>query len=181
MRSYIDRYDINKTIQKLEEKISLSNHKEYKIISELAREKLSALAQSGLSDLKFYQYTENLKDNITNINLENLATKLRELAGRLSSDHEEIKEDLLKNAYDLEGYHRDIVIPMTNWSNQLSNSAIELEEHIKFNHSSMAEAIHDLVTKVDNAQEFINKQGSQHVKTVSPTLILRDPKTKYSQ
>ncbi|XP_031777823.1 prominin-like protein isoform X3 [Nasonia vitripennis] len=167
LRSYIDRYDINKTIQKLEEKISLSNHKEYQIISETARDKLNALAQSGLSDLKFYQYTENLKDNITNINLENLATKLRELAGRLSSDHEEIKEDLLKNAYDLEGYHRDIVIPMTNWSNQLSNSAIELEEHIKFNHTSMAEAIHDLVTKVDNAQKFINKQGSQHVKTLA--------------
>lgn len=177
LRSYIDRYDINKTIQKLEEKITLSNHKEYKIISETARDKLAALAQSGLSDLKFYQYTENLKDNITNINLENLASKLRELAGRLSSDHEEIKEDLLKNAYDLEGYHRDIVIPMTNWSNQLSNSAIELEEHIKFNHSSMAEAIHDLVTKVDNAQEFINKQGSQHVKTVNRTLVLHIPET----
>lgn len=172
MRGYIDQYDINQTIHKLEEKINLSDHKEYKIISKTAKEKLNALAQSGLSDLKFYQYTENLKDNITNIDLENLASKLRELAGRLSNDHEEVKEDLLKNAYDLEGYHRDIVIPMTNWSNQLSNSAMRLDEHIRFNHTSMADAIHDLLTKVDKAQKFISQKGSQHVKTVNSIIVM---------
>jgi prominin 1 len=164
LRGYIDRYDINQTIHQLEQKISLS--REYKIISEAAREKLNALAQSGLSDIKFYQYTENLKDNITNINLEQLGNRLRGLASRLPNGYDNVKEDLLKNAYDLEGYHRDIVSPMSNLSSLLSNSAIELQEHIKFNHTSMAEAIHSLVDEVDKAQIFITESGPAHVKMV---------------
>ncbi|XP_011499437.1 PREDICTED: prominin-like protein isoform X1 [Ceratosolen solmsi marchali] len=165
LRGYIDRYDINQTIHQLEQKISLSH--DYKIISEAAREKLNALAQSGLSDIKFYQYTENLRDNITNINLEQLGSKLLDLALRLPRGYDNVKEDLLKNAYDLEGYHRDIVNPMSNLSSLLSSSAIELQEHIKFNHTSMAQAIHSLVDEVDKAQIFITESGPAHVKTLA--------------
>uniref|UniRef100_A0ABD2WAD6 Prominin-like protein n=1 Tax=Trichogramma kaykai TaxID=54128 RepID=A0ABD2WAD6_9HYME len=165
LRGFIDRYDINQTIHQLEQKISLSH--DYRIISEAAREKLNALAQSGLSDIKFYQFTDNLKDNITSINLEQLAGKLREVALKLPNGHDEVKEDLLKNAYDLEGYHRDIVVPMSNLSNRLSDSATELQEHIKFNHTSMAEAILSLVDQVDKAQVFISTSGPSHVKTLA--------------
>lgn len=170
LRSYVDRYAINQTIHQLEQKISLS-HK-YEIISRTAREKLNALADSGLSDIRFYQFTDNLKSNITNINLEQLALNLRELAGRLPSGHDSIKEDLLKNAYDLEGYHRDIVVPMSNNCSQLSDSAAELEEHIKFNHTSMTKAIHSLIEEVDEAQKFITESGPTHVKIVSVTYLL---------
>ncbi|XP_014235314.1 prominin-like protein isoform X2 [Trichogramma pretiosum] len=165
LRGFIDRYDINQTIHQLEQKISLSH--DYRIISEAAREKLNALAQSGLSDIKFYQFTDNLKDNITSINLEQLAGKLREVALKLPNGYDEVKEDLLKNAYDLEGYHRDIVVPMSNLSNRLSDSATELQEHIKFNHTSMAEAILSLVDQVDKAQVFISTSGPSHVKTLA--------------
>lgn len=165
MRSYIDRYDINQTIRQLEQKISLSH--DYKIISQSARDKLDSLAQSGLSDIKFWQYTDNLKENITNINLEQLGTKLRELASRLPRGNEEIKEELLRNAHELEQCHRDIVTPMSNLSNQLSDSAGELQEHIRFNHTSLSEAIRSLVNEVDNAQMFITKRGPTYVKLVS--------------
>ncbi|XP_014215519.1 prominin-like protein isoform X2 [Copidosoma floridanum] len=165
LRSYTDRYDINKTIQKLEEKISLSGT--YEIISKEAKMKLNALADSGLSDISFDQYTEHLKENITNINLQQLAEKLRDLASKLPRSHNDIKEELLKNAYDLEGYHRDIVIPMANLSHQLSETAMELQEHIKFNHSSMADAIYKLIKEVDKAQDFITKEGPKYVKMLA--------------
>lgn len=165
LRGYVDRYDINETIHQLEQKINLSH--DYKIISQSAREKLGALAQSGLSDIKFYQYTENLKENITNFNLEQLASQLEELAARLPASHEFIKKELLKNAYDLQECHQEILEPMNNLSNQLSERAVELQEHIKFNHSSMAEAIHSLVQEVDKAQVFISQRGPKYVKMVN--------------
>ena len=134
---------------------------------------MNALAESGLSDLRFYQYTENLKDNITNVDLDQLATRLRELASRLPNSYEKnyqtIKRDLIGYANDLENYHKNIVIPMVNWSGQLSDSAMRLQEHIKFNHTSMADAIHSLVAEVDKAQKFITESGPQHVKVVSTT------------
>lgn len=164
LRDYIDRYDINQTIRQLEQKINLSH--DYKIISQSAREKLGALAQSGLSDIKFYQYTENLKENITSFNLEQLSNQLEDLANRLPRGHEFIKKDLLQNARDLQECHQEILEPMNNLSNQLSDQAVELQEHIKFNHSSMAEAIHSLVQEVDKAQIFISQRGPKYVKMV---------------
>ncbi|XP_032665117.1 prominin-like protein isoform X6 [Odontomachus brunneus] len=161
LRDYAGRYDINDTIQQLRRKISLSPG--VVILKDSARSKLNDLAQSGLSDIKFYQYAELLAENITNINLEHLAKQLREVSAKLPSGQEDIRDSLEKNAHDLEHYHRDLVMPMATLSDQLSANALMLQENIKFNHSSMAEAIHDLVEEVTKAQQFLNKDGPEYV------------------
>ncbi|XP_072760847.1 prominin-like protein isoform X3 [Anoplolepis gracilipes] len=161
LRDYGGRYDINDTIQQLRRKISLSPG--VVILKDSARSKLNDLAQSGLSDIKFYQYAELLAENITNINLEHLAKQLREVSAKLPEGQEEIRLSLEKNAHDLEHYHRDLVMPMAMLSEQLSANALMLQENIKFNHSSMADAIHDLVDEVTKAQQFLNKDGPEYV------------------
>ncbi|XP_054007718.1 prominin-like protein isoform X2 [Hylaeus anthracinus] len=161
LRDYAGRYDINNTIQHLRRKINLSP--DVVILTGSAKLKLNDLAQSGLSDIKFYQYAEILAENITNINLEHLAKQLREVAAKLPEDQEVIRLSLEKNANDLEQYHRDLVIPMATLSEQLSEKALTLQENINFNHSSMAEAIHDLVEEVTKAQTFLNKDGPEYV------------------
>ncbi|KAK0097136.1 hypothetical protein PV326_003197 [Microctonus aethiopoides] len=161
LRSYIERYSISSTVDQLRKMINLSPG--IVILTESATSKLNDLAQSGLSDIKFYQYAELLKDNITNINLEHLGNKLRQIAEQLPSDQDDIRERLIKHAHDLEHYHRDLVVPMTTLSEQLSVSALTLEEHIKFNHGSMSEAIHVLVEEVMAAQQFLNKDGPEYV------------------
>ncbi|GAB1869021.1 Prominin-like protein isoform X2 [Camponotus japonicus] len=161
LRDYAGRYDINDTIQQLRRKISLSPG--VVILKDSARSKLNDLAQSGLSDIKFYQYAELLAENITNINLEHLAKQLREVSAKLPEGQDEIRLSLEKNAHDLEHYHRDLVMPMAMLSEQLSANALMLQENIKFNHSSMADAIHDLVDEVTKAQQFLNKDGPEYV------------------
>nr|XP_012152652.1 PREDICTED: prominin-like protein isoform X3 [Megachile rotundata] len=161
LREYTGRYDINNTIQQLRRKISLSPG--VVILTDSAKSKLNDLAQSGLSDIKFYQYAEILADNITNINLEHLARQLWEVSAKLPEGQEDIRVSLEKNAMDLEHYHRDLVVPMSTLSEQLATKALALEEKIKFNHSSMADAIHDLVDEVTKAQQFLNKDGPEYV------------------
>lgn len=164
LRNYTGRYDINDTIQQLRRKINLSPG--VVILKDSARSKLNDLAQSGLSDIKFYQYAELLAENITNINLEHLAKQLREVSAKLPENQDDIKFNLEKNAYDLERYHRELVVPMAMLSEQLSANALMLQENIKFNHSSMADAIHDLVDEVTKAQQFLNKDGPEYVQHV---------------
>ncbi|EZA49566.1 Prominin-like protein [Ooceraea biroi] len=161
LREYAGRYDINDTIQQLRRKISLSPG--VVILKDSARSKLNDLARSGLSDIKFYQYAELLAENITNINLEHLAKQLLEVSAKLPEGQEDIKLSLEKNAHDLEHYHRDLVMPMAQRSELLSVNALMLQENIKFNHSSMADAIHDLVDEVTKAQQFLNKDGPEYV------------------
>lgn len=170
LREYVSRYDINDTIQQLRRKISLSPG--VVILTDSAKSKLNDLAQSGLSDIKFYQYAEILHENITNINLEHLARQLREVSVKLPEDQEETRDSLEKNAHDLDHYHRDLVVPMAMLSEQLNETALTLQETIKFNHSSMAEAIHVLVDEVTKAQQFLNKDGPEYVQYVNFSFLL---------
>ncbi|KZC13741.1 Prominin-1-A [Dufourea novaeangliae] len=165
LREYAGRSDINDTIQQLRRKISLSPG--VVILTKSAKSKLNDLAESGLSDIKFYQYAEILADNITNINLEHLARQLREVSAKLPEGQEEIRDNLEKNAHDLDHYHKDLVVPMAMLSEQLSEKALTLQENIKFNHSSMAEAIHELVKEVTMAQQFLNKDGPEYVQLLA--------------
>ncbi|XP_017797719.1 PREDICTED: prominin-like protein isoform X2 [Habropoda laboriosa] len=174
LREYAGRYDINNTIQQLRRKISLSPG--VVILTDSAKSKLNDLAQSGLSDIKFYQYAEFLADNITNINLEHLARQLWEVSAKLPDGQKDIRESLEKNALDLGYNHKELVMPMAMYSEQLAAKAQMLEEKIKFNHSSMAEAIHDLVEEVTKAQQFLNKDGPecvQHLATRFGNAFLR--------
>ncbi|XP_043279042.1 prominin-like protein isoform X2 [Venturia canescens] len=161
LRKYAEKYSISSTIDQLRKMINLSPG--VVILSESAMLKLNDLAQSGLSDIKFYQYAELLKDNITNINLKQLAEKLRDISHKLPSSQESIRDSLLKNAHDLEHYHKDLVMPMAALSEELSDSALILQDHIKFNHESMADAIHSLVNEVITAQQFLNEAGPEYV------------------
>ncbi|XP_034944559.1 prominin-like protein [Chelonus insularis] len=165
LRDYIEDYAISSTIDRLKDMINLSPG--IVILTESATSKLNDLAQSGLSDIKFYQYAELLKDNITNINLEHLGTKLREVANHLSYEQADVRESLIKNAHDLMHYHNDLVTPMAMLSEKLSVNALTLEEHIKFNHGSMSEAIHSLVNEVIAAQVFLNKDGPKYVQVLA--------------
>ncbi|KAK1124273.1 hypothetical protein K0M31_006645, partial [Melipona bicolor] len=165
LREYAGRYDINNTIQQLRRKISLSP--DVVILTDSAKSKLNDLAQSGLSDIKFYQYVEILADNITNINLEHLSKQLLEVSAELPTGQDEIRVNLEKNALDLAYYHDQLVRPMATLSEQLVTKAVTLEEKIKFNHSSMAEAIHHLVDEVTKAQQFLNKDGPEYVQQLA--------------
>ncbi|KAK9295901.1 hypothetical protein QLX08_009931 [Tetragonisca angustula] len=165
LREYAGRYDINNTIQQLRRKISLSP--DVVILTDSAKSKLNDLAQSGLSDIKFYQYVEILADNITNINLEHLSKQLLEVSAELPAGQDEIRVSLEKNALDLVYYHDQLVRPMAMLSEQLVTKAVTLEEKIKFNHSSMAEAIHHLVDEVTKAQQFLNKDGPEYVQQLA--------------
>ncbi|XP_017759376.1 PREDICTED: prominin-like protein isoform X3 [Eufriesea mexicana] len=166
LREYAGRYDINNTIQQLRRKISLSPG--VVILRNSAKSKLHDLARSGLSDIKFYQYMEILEDNITNINLLHLAHELFIIASKLGDDgQEDIRHSVQNNRIELEHIHHQLVRPMAMLSEQLVARAMALEEKIRFNHSSMAEAIHNLVDEVTKAQQFLNKDGPEFVQQLA--------------
>ncbi|XP_015595428.1 prominin-like protein isoform X3 [Cephus cinctus] len=162
---HVGRYDMMETIQHLQHKINLSPG--VVILSSSAISKLKDLAESGLSDIKFYQYAEHLQNNITNINLRLLANKLMEVSAKVPASQANIRDSLIKNAADLERIHKELVVPMTTLSGKLIDIALVLEEHIKFNHSSMATAIDVLVDEVIRAQSFLNVDGPKYVQLLA--------------
>ncbi|CAL7934952.1 unnamed protein product [Xylocopa violacea] len=161
LRNHSGRFEINNTIQELRRQISLSP--DVVILTNSAKSKLQSLAQSGLSDIKFYQYVDILAGNITNINLHHLAKQLRDVMGRLPVGQDAIKHELEICARELEEKHEQLVKPMQMYSEELATKANALEEKIKFNHSSMEVAINNLISEVTKAQKFLNEEGPEHV------------------
>lgn len=181
LRTYIDGFKIKETINELQKKIRVSSN--VTIFPDKAKMKLENLKDSGLGEIKFDQYINNLKDNFTNFNLKDLANKLNSVATQLPAGNE--RNTLTKNANLLLKSHSDHVVPMTKLSDELSENAMKLEEHVKFNHSSMGEAIRHLVSDVTLAQQFLNEEGPKCVQRVSFafflfSLVLHFHRTRFS-
>lgn len=178
LSEYVERYDINSNIEKLKNKINLTPN--VVILTAEARRKLEALADSGLGEIKFDRYANVLRENITNMNLLDLAEKMDEVAENLTDNHREIKRNLSLNANTLRDIHKSLVVPMTETSEMLMATAENLQETIKFNHSSIQNAIRVLIDEVQRAQDYLNDRGPQIVHGVHNFLFfLTLPKPNY--
>ncbi|XP_076752857.1 LOW QUALITY PROTEIN: prominin-1-A [Xylocopa sonorina] len=165
LRDHTGRSDINSTIQKLCSQIRLSS--KVIILSGDAKSNLQKLAQSGLSDISFYKYEQYLADNITNINLQDLAQQLQKVVLQLPAEEEAIKGNLSATALELQEKHEQVVKPLQMYKEILAKKAIALEKNIKFNHSSMEEAINSVIGEVTRVQDFLNNDGPRYVQDLA--------------
>jgi len=59
------------------------------------------------------------------------------------------------------------VAAMLDISQRLESTAIQLQEHLRFNHSSLRHAVEHLLIEVEQAQQYLYKEGPSIVNTVS--------------
>lgn len=52
----------------------------------------------------------------------------------------------------------------------IQDTAIELRDGLKFNHSSFAEAVVFLITETEDAEKYLSSQGPEAIKNVSSIL-----------
>lgn len=67
----------------------------------------------------------------------------------------------------LESSQREIVDVMAQLSRQLRANTTALQEDLKFNHSSLREAVYGLIREVEKAQDYLSKDGPGEVLEVS--------------
>lgn len=63
----------------------------------------------------------------------------------------------------LESSQREIVDVMAQLSRQLRANTTALQEDLKFNHTSLRDAVHGLIREVEDAQEYLSVQGPDEV------------------
>lgn len=63
--------------------------------------------------------------------------------------------------------HQKEVVEMVSITKELESTSRQLQEHLKFNHSSLRQAIESLTLKVEMAQENLKRQGRSIVNKVS--------------
>ncbi|CAG4990777.1 unnamed protein product [Colias eurytheme] len=140
-----------------------------RILKPAAREKLDKLAETGLSDFNFDRILEALETNMTSLPLETLSAQLQSTARALSSraGFAEVARNLRQAAENLDRLQRDIVVPMIEHTHQLNKTATELRDVLRFNQSSLKEAIQYRIRDTTEVELFLNTQGPDLVQNLT--------------
>ncbi|KAL0278786.1 UNVERIFIED_CONTAM: hypothetical protein PYX00_000496 [Menopon gallinae] len=137
-----------------------------------AKVKLINLARSPLNDIQFDKYAELLSLQVTKINLTQLSSELFTNADKLpphsSGGHDlsNIKKFLRTKARYLRILQNTTVAEIQNEINVLKSNVSNLKEHLKFNHTSLHDAIVMLLNETENAQLYLRKNGSAEMRAL---------------
>ncbi|XP_037293804.1 prominin-like protein isoform X2 [Manduca sexta] len=138
------------------------------ILREPAKQKLRQLANTGLSDFDFDKILDALETNMTSLALEGLARQLNSTARSLAQPtFEREARDLLRAAAALSALAAGTLHPMLRDAQRLNATAIKLRDELRFNHSSLKEAISYLMHETTEAEVFLNTQGPERLQNMT--------------
>ncbi|XP_050421602.1 prominin-like protein isoform X2 [Adelges cooleyi] len=154
---YPNVFGIDEHINELVSKIKLEG--EIVILTPEAERQLIRLSKSPLSNINFPAYTNVLGDKITSIDLIQLANALNQTASQLPSSSD-VKFSLVNQAMYLKVHQGHHVTAMIDISQRLESTANQLQEHLRFNHSSLRNAVEHLLIEVEQAQNYLRNEGT---------------------
>lgn len=128
------------------------------------RSKLLIVHCPGLSGYRVPQ----LETNMTSLALDSLARQLNSTAASLQQPlFAGEARSLRQAAAALAALLQDVLRPMQQDSAQLNTTAARLRDSLRFNHSSLKEAIAYLMHETTEAEVFLNTQGPDRLQNVS--------------
>lgn len=110
-----------------------------------------------------------MSDTITVRNLSEIADKLNKTAEdiRLHPQMSEVRTSLKNQALHLLSYQEYLVDPMTAQTIEMRELARNIDRTLKFNRTSFEVAMVELRQEVKDAEQYIQKNGTEFVQEVS--------------
>ncbi|XP_060802804.1 prominin-like protein isoform X2 [Amyelois transitella] len=141
------------------------------ILRDSAKRKLRMLADSGLSDFDHDRILSALETNMTSLELPSLARTLQRTADGVDErGYGGVPQQLRDAARQLLELQRDIVTPMLRHSHALNETAHQLRDSLRFNHTSLRAAVTELLEQTAQAEEFLNEKGEDTVRQLVTTV-----------
>ncbi|XP_070502019.1 prominin-like protein isoform X3 [Chironomus tepperi] len=162
------KYGIDVKLNELADNVGISS--QVKILSDEARREIRQLSKSQLNNFQAYKYVDNLTQNITHFDLISLADRLKVASTRLSTSSE-IKTKIDVQELHLRTYQKNLVDPLLNGTNRLLSLAKSLDEKLHFKQTTFEKAIMKLIQEIDEAERFLNEQGTSYVQQISHELL----------
>ncbi|XP_063610184.1 prominin-1-like isoform X4 [Penaeus indicus] len=161
LQDYKKNLNLDEKIEQLMLQITVDTDVE--ILSRNAKERLWELANSSVADKDTWDYyTEILEKRVLKIDLMDLAALLNQTADQLPTGYDQVSFKLKNDALFLEGLQR-WVSSIGHLTRNLNKTTARLNEHLKFNKTSLREAIGDLISQAEFAQQYLRINGSREV------------------
>ncbi|KAF5290870.1 hypothetical protein FQR65_LT11509 [Abscondita terminalis] len=163
--NYIDKFNINKTLENLTSQINAST--QITILNKTAEDNLNKLSNSGIDNINFDIFAEELNSNLTSVNLSKVAEELDKLAKVVRTRFPEVSRKLLTAGMKLRGFQQKFVVRMTEQARELINVAQNLEVGLKFGKRSLKEAIDELIIELKSTEYYLNCNGSDAMNQIA--------------
>jgi len=165
-------YGIGDYIENLKNKIQMEQLTHITLLSPETAKHLQDLAQSKISDMNFTKFTAVLEKEITKIDLTSFIRRLKELKDTVYQfDSTRSIAPKLENEALWLGTMNSLVAEMKQTVGKLKVTAGELEQNIKFNKSSMREAISSLIGQANRATDMIQTRGPQLIQSITDRYV----------
>ncbi|KAF5293671.1 hypothetical protein FQA39_LY03156 [Lamprigera yunnana] len=159
--NYVDKFEINKILNELTGQINANTN--VVILSQEAKEHLEQLILSGIADIKYDTFIDELSTNLTNVDLDILANKLDDLIAIVQDklpNNPDLPKQLIKATRSLRRLQQDFIVPMTALAKDTIIRAQDLKQSLNFGKESFEVAINDLIDELEAAQLYLQVNGS---------------------
>lgn len=169
IQEFPKQFGINEKLNELADNVQITS--QVRILNDDARRQIKELSKSELNNFEAYKYVDNLAENITHYDLSSLADRLKAAADRIPSSSNEIKTKLEVQQLHLRTYQKNLVEPLIAGTNRLLVLSKKLNEKLLFKQVSFEKAINMLIKEIDDAERFLNEQGTAYVQQVAHELL----------
>lgn len=169
IQEFPKQFGIVEKLEELADNVQITS--QVRILNDDARKQIKELSKSELNNFEAYKYVDNLAENITHYDLNSLADRLKAAADRIPSSSNEIKTKLEVQQLHLRTYQKNLVEPLVSGTTRLLNLSKKLNEKLLFKQVSFEKAINMLIKEIDDAERFLNEQGTAYVQQVAHELL----------
>lgn len=152
------KFDIRQALDDLEIPSDILD-KNFVILDARNRAKLENLAKFNI-EVDFDKFKDELKENFTNVNFDNLINDMTTLIKTLPSRFDNVKTQLSLSLMHLNVYKEKILVPMKETAINVTETADLLNDNLKMGRSDFSEAIHYLMDEIDNAASTLKINGT---------------------
>ncbi|XP_076064298.1 prominin-1-like isoform X3 [Oratosquilla oratoria] len=161
LKNYRERFKLDEQVAALKRQIEVDTN--VVILTREAKQQLWELANSSVADKDTWDYyTDILEQKVLSIDLMELAALLNQTADQLPAGYDNTSIKLKNDALFCEGQHR-WVESIGALTRKLKSTTESLNQHLKFNKTSLREAIKDLIGQAEYAQNYLRTNGSKEV------------------
>lgn len=171
IRDYPKQFKIEELLQQLIDSLEIEGQSH--IINSTIKEEIMRFSNSKLNDFDSTTFDQYLSDNITKSNLSELYVRLIETVNSIPQNDEfkQIRDNIRLNALSLNMINQLMVMPMMDATKRILLLTRNLDKSFKFNAPSFKQAIVTFEKEMEDAETFINKQGTEHVQDALRSLM----------
>lgn len=163
------KFGIEDKLNELADNVQINS--QVRILNDDARKQIRELSRSEINSFESYKYADNLAENITHYDLNSLADQLKAAADRIPIESKDAKTKLEVQQIHLRAYQKNFVEPLVAGTNRLMALSKKLDEKLLFKQGSFEKAINLLIKEIDDAERFLNEQGTAYVQQVAHELL----------